>query len=104
MQKFLEKYVETSQMTYWPAPFIFNGLLQSIFAITRRFPASFKLPYEREVVILRDGGQVGLDFLPPESINDSRYGYDQRHDMIRHYFFHSTLVFLLNKLGFSVVF
>lgn len=63
MKNFLHEHVKTSEMTYWPSIFYWNGILQSILGLTKRISPKARLPYQREIVTLSDGGELALDFL-----------------------------------------
>jgi abhydrolase domain-containing protein 1/3 len=67
MKRFLWNHVKSSETTYWPSILYWNGLLQSILGLTKRLPAKSRLPYQREILSLSDGGEVALDFLESEA-------------------------------------
>ncbi|CAG7819326.1 unnamed protein product, partial [Allacma fusca] len=54
---------QTVNQVYYPTFFYFHGLLQSICGISKRM--ANRLPYTREIFPLKDGGEIGLDFLEP---------------------------------------
>ena len=64
----MKTHVNTVNETYWPALFHWEGRLQSILGLTRRVTKPGRLPYQRQIFKLSDGGELGLDFLEPESI------------------------------------
>ena len=68
LKKFLKNHVPVVNRNYWPALFHWEGRLQSILGLTRRVTKPGKLPYERHLFKLSDGGELGLDFLEPESV------------------------------------
>jgi predicted alpha/beta-fold hydrolase len=65
MRNFLIRNVPTVTREYSPAPLLSHGILQTAFAIIRRLPTNHvTLKYDREILTLRDGGEIGVDFLP----------------------------------------
>ncbi|KAG0723944.1 Protein ABHD1 [Chionoecetes opilio] len=61
---FLEQHLNILQERYWPTPWCYESRCQTIMAtvLRARLP---DIPYRREVLPLRDGGQVSLDWLEP---------------------------------------
>jgi len=78
LRKFLRTHVKAVNETYWPALFHWEGRLQSILGLTRRVTHPGKLPYERQIFDLADGGQLALDYLEPESIGVKVSGDNKR--------------------------
>ena len=68
MENFLKSYVSTVNQDYWPSLFHWESRLQSILGLTRRTTDPEKLPYFREIFTLSDSGEIGLDYLEPESV------------------------------------
>jgi abhydrolase domain-containing protein 1/3 len=63
LKKFLDDYMPALKEKYWPSWFSWEGRLQSALGLNLRMSATVKLPYTREIISLKDGGQLGLDFL-----------------------------------------
>jgi predicted alpha/beta-fold hydrolase len=63
LQAFLDKHLPSLKETYWPCWFSWEGRLQSALGLNLRISRFEKLPYQREILKLKDGGQLGLDFL-----------------------------------------
>ncbi|XP_050711951.1 phospholipase ABHD3-like [Eriocheir sinensis] len=64
---FLEQHLTILQERYWPTPWCYESLCQTIMAsvLRARLP---DIDYRREVVGLKDGGQVSLDWLEAEGV------------------------------------
>jgi len=63
LQKFLDKYLPSLQEKYWPSWFSWEGRLQSALGLSLRIAHTQRLPYTRDILELKDGGQLGVDFL-----------------------------------------
>ena len=66
--KFLENHVTSINEIYFPNYLVWEGRLQSILGLSLRLPDSYFLPYNREIIKLKDGGEIGLDFIQPEKV------------------------------------
>ncbi|CAG7834265.1 unnamed protein product [Allacma fusca] len=71
LEKFLRSHVTSVNQKFYPNAFIWEGRLQSIFGLKLRLPNSHKLPYSREILRMKDGGEIGLDFLEPENVDQN---------------------------------
>lgn len=67
---FLESNLSILEEKYWPTPWCYESRCQTILASLFRFRIP-DLPYRREVLLLKDGGQVCLDWLDGEGTSDS---------------------------------
>jgi abhydrolase domain-containing protein 1/3 len=52
---------------YWTSWFAWEGRLQSALGLNLRISRNERLPYRRDVLHLKDGGQLALDFLGENS-------------------------------------
>jgi len=66
LREFLSNHVTSLNEKYFPNVFYWEGRLQSILGLSQRLPSSWKLKYTREIFRLGDGGEVALDYMPPQ--------------------------------------
>ena len=69
INEFLQKNMQSFQRKYWPTFYLFSGSLQTLyFAIRHKLEKNdWGVKYERQLVKLKDGGQLSLDWpIPPE--------------------------------------
>lgn len=64
-RKFLETKVPLMNERFWPTMWCFESRAQTLLASLVRCRVMPEISYEREVLQLKDGGEVGLDWLDP---------------------------------------
>lgn len=62
-KKFLLKNVPTLEMKFWPTFWCVESRAQTVFASILRSQIIPRINYRREVLALKDGGEVALDWL-----------------------------------------
>jgi len=67
LRTFLESKCPSLFREYRSAWWLFNGHLQTAYAVVGDFSAIDKVVYDRKLLRLKDGGTIGLDFTPPTS-------------------------------------
>lgn len=55
---------------YWPSWYSWEGRMQSALGLNLRISSSQRLPYRREILELKDGGQLAVDFLGEDENKD----------------------------------
>ncbi|KAH9079391.1 AB-hydrolase YheT [Lactarius deliciosus] len=63
----LETYCPSLFSPFRPSRWLFNGHLQTFYAVVGDFSAVNKLAYDRRLLRVKDGGTLGIDFTPPIS-------------------------------------
>ncbi|KAF8275036.1 AB-hydrolase YheT [Lactarius quietus] len=63
----LETYCPSLFSPFRPSWWLFNGHLQTFYAVAGDFSAVDTLAYDRQLLGVRDGGTLGIDFTPPIS-------------------------------------
>ncbi|ODN05211.1 Phospholipase ABHD3 [Orchesella cincta] len=63
LQKFLDDHMPSLKEKYWPSWYSWEGRLQSALGLNLRISSKETLPYRREILELKDGGQLAVDFL-----------------------------------------
>ncbi|KAJ7170746.1 AB-hydrolase YheT [Mycena crocata] len=67
LQELVESRCTSLSSPYRPVWWLFNGHLQTIYAIVGNFTKVDQVWYERRLLKLLDGGTLGLDFTPPDA-------------------------------------
>ncbi|CAL8148309.1 unnamed protein product [Orchesella dallaii] len=70
LQKFLDDHMPSLKEKYWPCWFSWEGRLQSALGLNLRISSKETLPYRREILELKDGGQLAVDFLGEQENKD----------------------------------
>uniref|UniRef100_A0A6B2E6U6 Putative alpha/beta hydrolase n=1 Tax=Phlebotomus kandelakii TaxID=1109342 RepID=A0A6B2E6U6_9DIPT len=70
-KKFLLKNVPTLEMKFWPTFWCVESRAQTVFASILRSQIIPRINYRREVLTLKDGGEVALDWLEDGCLSDA---------------------------------
>jgi len=67
LRTLIEQHCPSLLSPFRPAWWLFNGHLQTLYAVLGDFSAIDPVAYDRRILRTKDGGTLGLDFTPPPS-------------------------------------
>lgn len=70
-KKYLRKHIPIMEMKFWPTFWCVESRAQTVFASIIRSNIMPNIDYRREILTLKDGGEVALDWLESNCDNDS---------------------------------